>query len=445
MGYSRYRKSIGRGSLIMDDTESLSFDRKYRPSTLAKYIGNEKVKETVMKFLSSGKKPQLISLYGASGCGKTTMARLIAKEYSCIDRDPETGACGKCAYCQAIDSYITTGDTSALTNIQEIDITDQNGKNDLEGVLNDMMIPSFGGEWKIYILDEVHVATKALQNRMLKIAEEPPENVLMMLCTTNPEALLPTLKNRCRIELNIQKPKVRELAGLLRYVCDTEGVDYDLRGLEFIANRGELTIRTSLLNLEQVIMEQNSCTYESATKVFTAVASTLIVTFFKALKSHDVLGYVTLIYDIKSRMPLNVFVTEVTEFIKRGIYTINGIKLDGVADSELAVYRSLFAEMGVAEISFLLDRLLHLSSRNLETDLLTLGYTGIEPYGGGIQSAEVVVETQQNEVQLESRHSDKVVASRKADEQVAGVEKASDRMEGVGIETILALGGVAVK
>ena len=128
----------------MADNENLPFHRKYRPNTLIKYVGNDKLKETAMKALQSGKRPQVILLYGDSGCGKTSFARLLAKEYSCLDRDDLSGACGVCMNCQAIDDYITTGKTDTVFNIQEINIADQSGKRDLDAVLADMEIPAFG-------------------------------------------------------------------------------------------------------------------------------------------------------------------------------------------------------------------------------------------------------------------------------------------------------------
>lgn len=591
----------------MADMENLPYHRKYRPNTLAKYIGNEKLKETAMKALSSGKRPQVILLWGDSGCGKaqpldslvlttsgykkmgdievgdevfthtgakgrvsgiypqgvrpiyrinlsdrtyidvsdnhlnlvwgssvaelkskaipevvctldlvnrikseefyiyrhnedeirftnrtcdsdlqivakiesieriedqecqcimidhqdhtyisdyfipthnTTFARLLAKEYSCEDRNDETGACGHCISCQTIDEYIATGDTSLLSNIQEIDITDQSGKKDLDAVLADMEMPAFGDEWKIFIFDECHMATPALQNRLLKIAEEPPEHVLMLFCTTNPEKLIETLKNRCQLKLHVTKPKVKELAGLLRYVCSTEGVDYDMQGLEFIANRGELTIRTALTNLQQVVTEQNSAKYENAIQVFDAVSSTIIINFFRALKAKDVFRYVTLLYEIKSKMDLNVFVNELAGFVQRGIYTINGIQLDGVSDNELKVYRDLFGDMGVAQINVLLTKVLNLNPKNLEMELLLLGYTGLDVKTEDNENKGVfdtIIPNIDNELSKEVATTNKVLKEKADISYEQGVENAKNFSSDASIEALMAMGGTLVE
>lgn len=378
----------------------------------------------------------------------TTFARLLAKEYSCEDRNDETGACGHCISCQTIDEYIATGDTSLLSNIQEIDITDQSGKKDLDSVLADMEMPAFGDEWKIFIFDECHMATPALQNRLLKIAEEPPEHVLMLFCTTNPEKLIETLKNRCQLKLHVTKPKVKELAGLLRYVCSTEGVDYDMQGLEFIANRGELTIRTALTNLQQVVTEQNSARYDNAIQVFDAVSSTIIINFFKALKAKDVFRYVTLLYEIKSKMDLNVFVTELSGFVQRGIYTINGIQLDGVSDNELKVYRDLFGDMGVAQINVLLSKVLNLNPKNLEMELLLLGYTGLDVKTDDNENKGVfdtLIPSIENELGKEVATTNKVLKEKADISYEQGVENAKNFSSDASIEALMAMGGTLVE
>lgn len=435
---------------MADDIESLPFHRKYRPNTLAGYIGNQKIKETALKALSSDKKPQVILLWGSSGCGKTTFARLLAKEYSCEDRDPVTGACNVCYNCQTINDYIATGDTGMLQNIQEIDITEQSGKRDLTAVLNDMAMPSYAGEWRTYILDECHMASEGLQNRLLKIAEETPENVLIIFCTTNPEKMLPTLTNRCNLKLHVTKPKVKELVGLLRHVCESEQVPYDNEGLAFLANRGELTIRTALQNLQQAVNEQQSAKYEDVIKVFDAISSSLIISFFRALKAKDVFRYITLLYEVKSKFDLSMFVSELRNFIQRGVYTINGIVLDGVTANDLSVYKELFGDLGVAQISFLINRISAMNPNNLEMSLMLLGYTGLDaPVSeqsaeSGVFSAKI--EGQDKELAKEAAMAGKILKEHQAEERARGIANTAKLMDEASMDDILSsFGGVLVE
>lgn len=429
----------------MADTNNLPFHRKYRPTSLRGYIGNEKLKESIINTLRGGSRPQVMLFYGDSGCGKTTIARLIAKEYLCSERDDLNGACGTCYNCQLVDDYIQTGDTSNLTSIREIDIASDNGKRDLDAVVEDMMIPSF--EWKIYILDECHEATSGAQNRLLKIVEEPPENVLIIFCTTNPEKMINTLVNRCQIQLKVSKPTVKELAGLSKHICSVEDVQYDMKGLEFIANRAECTIRSNLQFLQRVINEQGCADYASATKVFEEVSNVTIIKFFKALKSNNVLSYVTLLHKIKTTMELRVFLTELQQFVKRGIYVINGINLDGVSDGDLVSYRDLFSDLGVAKISFLLNRLLTMDTNNIEMELLVLGYSGIssviknddEPLGlETIQSIE-------GECSKEQTQAVKVLKEEDAMRSEKAIKNADSLTDEADIDMILQMGGILVE
>jgi len=423
--------------------EGLPFHRKYRPNTLKGYIGNTKLKETAMKSLSSGKLPQVIMLYGSSGCGKTTFARLLAKEYSCLDRDDTMGACGKCENCIAIDEYIATGDVGYMNNIHEVDITDQSGKHDLDNVLEDMLVPGYGNEWKIYIFDECHMATNALQNRLLKIAEEPPEKVLMILCTTNPEKLIETLKNRCQLQLKVAKPTVKELASLLAKVCTQEGVEYDTKGLTFLANRGELTIRTALTNLQQVVTEQGAATYKAVTQVFDEISSTLIIGVFTALKKHDVYRYVYLLYDIKSRMDLVDFYRELCNFVMRGIYVVNSIQLEGISDAEMKVYRDLFNSLGVEQVAYLLERLVKLDTRNLEIELLNLGYQGLDVKQFNF-SDTVEIQAPVNELAGEDAMAHTVLGEKSAKMMETGVENAAKGMDVVTLDDLLGMDAVPI-
>lgn len=428
--------------------ENLPFHRKYRPNTLVGYIGNDKLKATAMSALRrEGKRPQVILLYGDSGCGKTTFARLLVKEYKCEERDPELGACGKCANCMDIDEYILTSHTDNLINVSEINIGDNNGKRDLDAIVADMETPTFGDEWKIYIFDEVHAASEGLQNRLLKTAEEPPENVLMVLCTTNPERLLPTLRNRCQLQLHVQKPKLNELTGLLKKVCINESVDYDMEGLKFIVNRSEFTIRLALQNLHQVVTEQGGAKYEQATKVFEEVSNRLIAEIFSALFRHDTLKYINLIYNVKSKMDLGVFLNSMRVFVRNGICIINGVQVEGVSEGEVLVYRDLFGNLGVEQVACMLNKLLTLNTNNLEMELMMLGYTGFDVKFQTSQKSvfDAEILSLEKEITKEITTADNVMRERAKEEHETGVENAKKQMGSVSIDALLSMGASIVE
>ena len=259
--------------------------------------------------------------------------------------------------------------------------------------------------------------------------------------------MIETLKNRCQLQLKVTKPSVKELSGLLRYVFENEQVEYDQKGLEFIATRAELTIRTSLQNLWQVVVEQNSAKYEAVTKVFDEISSTLIINFFKALKGRDVFRYITLLYDIKSKMELKSFMTELREFVKRGVFTINGIKQDGVSDAELVVYRDLFGDMGVAEIGALLTKLVNLNVNNLEMELMMLGYTGLTMSSNSQEDSvfDKQIEAIEGELAKEVDIMNKVVKEKADASYAQGVDNAKKQMQNASIDLLMSMGGTLVE
>jgi DNA polymerase-3 subunit gamma/tau len=426
----------------MADVENLPLHRKYRPKTMIEYVGNTKVKDTVNSVLKSDKRPQVIMLYGESGCGKTSIARLLAKEYSCTNRNSVSGACGECESCKVIEKYIQTGDTSNLTNVHEIDITEQSGKSDLADTIEEMMIPTFEDEWKIYILDEIQESSHALQNRLLKIAEEPPERVLLLMCTTRPDKIIDTLKNRCQLQLKINKPKLNELKGLLKWVCEKEGIEYDNKGIEFLATRSDLVIRTSLQYLQQVIDEQNSAKYEFVTKVFEEVSDKIIIKLMQCLKKKDTFGYISTLNEIKCRMDLSLFLTQLKDFVRKGIYTINGVTQEGISDNELIIYRELFGDMGVEKIAYLLNKLLTIDSKNLELELIMLGYTGLNVRHE--EQQEIIVKPLENEIAEEEKGAKKSIEIKEEIKMEQALENTERAMKTASIEAILAMGGTLV-
>lgn len=380
-------------------SEDLSFARKYRPNTLDGYIGNTKIKETVHRIMSSGKRPQSILLTGNTGCGKTTLARIIASWYMCEMPNEDGSPCGECIQCQYMKEYIETGNTELLPDIKEVDVTAQGGKGDIEALLEEIEYPAYGGGWKIYIFDECHKLSSAAGNRLLKTVEEPPEKVLMVFCTTDPQMMLETLKNRCTLKLKVTKPTTNELCGLLKRVCLSVGKEYDLQGLRMICSRSDYVIRESLQNLETVISSRGDATGKSVSEEFQEVSDSLVFDFYNAYLNRDYLDYVSILYKIKTTYSFDLFLKSLTSFTVRGIYILNNVNVEGLSDEEVKSYLKVFSSFSIEEISRVLSDLKKMPYGDIETNLMSFMYNSYS-----VEDTKVVVsETPKVDTSSESK------------------------------------------
>lgn len=358
-----------------------AYARKYRPVSMEQYIGNEDMVSSIRDIIRRSNegvinRPQSMLLSGPTGCGKTTMARLIAKEYLCEEPD-ENGACNTCSNCEMVNFYITTGDTSQLYDIQEIDVTDKGGKSDVSEFVEAMGYPSQMGGWKVFILDESHLLTEAGASLLLKIVEEPPEDTLVIFCTTDPEKMLDTLKNRCQVKKYVKKPSLNDLSFLLGKVCENEGVQWDREGLRIISTTADFVIRNALNLLEQVVTAKGNARGESASQEFGVVTDNVILQFMRGYKDHNVSTMVEIIYEMKTTVGLGVFLDSLEAFVSRGIYILNGVKVEGLSNSELPAYTALFTSFSEKEISALLSSIIRLrKARNVEVELLDFTFRG---------------------------------------------------------------------
>lgn len=355
--------------------EDLSFARKYRPNTLEGYIGNEKLKETVKRIMASGKKPQSILLTGNTGCGKTTIARIIESWYICENPGEDGSPCGECLTCCNMKDYIENGNAEMLPDIKEIDVTDKSGKGDMDALIEEIEYPAFGGGWKIYLLDECHAMTMAAATRLLKIVEEPPEKVLVIFCTTDPQKMLETLKNRCQLKLKVVKPNTTELCGLLKRVCASVGKDYDLQGLRMICSRADYVIRDSLNYLEQVINTRGEATGVAVSEEFLEISDNLILDFYTAYINKNYLEYINIMYKIKTTYDFGLFLQSLTNFTTRGIYILNNVNVEGLSEVEIASYLGIFSKFSMEDIAYILSSLKKMSYGDIEANLMSFIYT----------------------------------------------------------------------
>lgn len=358
----------------------LPYHRKYRSNRFSEYVGNEDMKDSLMSMLRRDKKYQVILMEGPAGCGKTTIGRLLGKEYRCEERASENGACGVCESCKQFDEYILTGDTGFLRDVYEIDATDSNKKDDITRILDEVTQPTFYGDWTIVLFDESHMITQSAQNRLLKIFEEPPENVLFILCTTDPDKMLPTVTSRCQARYRVEKPSRDIFVPYLATICRKEGVEYDARGLSAVCVAGDFVPRQVLTALEQVVTVKGSVTYENTTAVLSVIANEHYVNFYKYLMEETIstFKYIGFLSAIQKTASLKDFVDGLLAFTKRGVYVANNASVEALDKEEIKQYTSIFSKFDPGAISFLLHTLSKLNyKKDVESELLLLGYTGI--------------------------------------------------------------------
>ena len=215
----------------MAEEKAITFARDYRPNSLASYVGNERIKETVRNTIARGGRPQVIIIDGFTGSGKTTIARILMKEYECTGRKEGEDACGVCESCRNFNEYIRTGVLDDLPDIKEINVAENSGKGDVVEILEERVFPPQYGNYKYYYFDEVHKASDALQNYLLKPIEEPEEHVVYILATTEIDKLLPTIRNRANLVLKVKKATEKDISSLMGTICKREDIPFEEEAL----------------------------------------------------------------------------------------------------------------------------------------------------------------------------------------------------------------------
>lgn len=418
--------------------EGKAFAREYRPNSLSTYVGNQKVVETVRNTIARGNRPKVILIEGITGSGKTTVARIIMKEYECTGRKEGEDACGVCPSCQAFDEYIRTGSTDNLPDVNEINVAQNSGKGDISEMLEDRVYLPQDGMYKYYYFDEVHKASDGLQNYLLKPLEEPEEHVVYILATTDVDKLVPPIRNRATMVLKIKKASERDIAKLLGTICKKEEVPFEDEAFRMIATRADYVIRESLNYLQQVVDAYGSCTAKNVAHEFDMVTDKVLFDFYRAYIQRDYMGYMSIMHQIKTTMEFSSFLQMLRTFTIRGIYVLNGIDLEGMHKEEIRKFSELFSKFDVVQLSLLLSRLLSLGNGNIEANLLNFMYRqNLEDAISETYSVSEELQVSSKEVKSSVSHKDeqrernKNLEVRREDAELRGQQLLAKETEGV--------------
>ncbi|OAL10205.1 hypothetical protein A6V39_02020 [Candidatus Mycoplasma haematobovis] len=254
---------------------------KYRPKKLSEIIGQETIKKLITQTFSKNKLLQSFIFYGFAGTGKTTTARIFAKAWNCINFNKEGDVCDGCDNCKLIEENKTT-------DIYEIDAASKSGVDNMRELVLNSQYPSLHLLKKIYIIDEAHNLSKASWDVLLKVIEEPPENVIFLFLTTNIHKIPETIISRCQ-KYNFSRLSQEELCTLMERVCEGEGCELAQDAKERLSQLAGGSARECLTLLEQALLSfSQNITLADIEKVFSLASKKELLRFVELVITNKV-------------------------------------------------------------------------------------------------------------------------------------------------------------
>lgn len=217
--------------------------RRFRPATFDKVLGQGHIVRVLKRQIELDEALHAYMFSGTRGTGKTTMARLLAKGVNCLaDGDRP---CGVCENCVAIRDGV-------FVDVIELDAASNNGVADVREIIGSVIYPPTVGRKRVFIIDEAHMLSTAANNAFLKTLEEPPENTIFILATTEPGKMLQTIRSRC-LSFEFKRVPVQVIANGMKDILAELGVEADDDALALVAGCADGSVRDALSILEQCV------------------------------------------------------------------------------------------------------------------------------------------------------------------------------------------------
>ena len=337
------------------ETVNLNLARKWRSKNFGEIVGQELSVRMLKNSLYLGHYFPVYLFSGQRGCGKTTTARVFAAAINCenlpdFQKNPKNSPvpCLNCASCKAMLA-------GKHPDFIEIDAASHTGVDNVRQIIDAASLLPLMGRKKIYLIDEAHMQSKAAFNAFLKILEEPPQSVLFILATTDPDKIIDTVKSRC-FQLFFKPVEAQILQHHLQHVCEKENIRHEEEGLSLIIKETGGSIRDALNLLEQVRFSSSGITKEAVLNVLGHLDDEQVLALFDTVLHKGPKGLLQYLHKMKFELHSAEFIwRKLIELTRTSIWLKHGV--DPVQNTEhLARIKRLVKKVSWEKLTAILQQ-----------------------------------------------------------------------------------------